>query len=264
MSENLTLWNEFADIDPKFTKPITGKTYKGTSPNPQYVIMCLTELFGPVGIGFGWRVVAEEFIPLGPKTLHWCRIEFWHTKRENTYESYGQTLAAYPTSGGSFMVDEDAPKKSLTDAIIKAASHVGIAANIFLGRWDDQKHVAEVNSEYRRDEKKSSTSQDAVNDKSAPEYDPSPAIAAIEASKTGRELLAALDAKNCRNENPAIAAARVNQISLLVKGSQSVAALDAFAKAFSPDWSAVKADADMRRSELSGNNADLGGDTLPY
>ena len=162
MSENLTLWNEFADIDPKFTKPITGKTYKGTSPNPQYVIMCLTELFGPVGIGFGWRVVAEEFIPLGPKTLHWCRIEFWHTKRENTYESYGQTLAAYPTSGGSFMVDEDAPKKSLTDAIIKAASHLGIAANIFLGRWDDQKYVAEVNSEYRQDEKKSSASQDAV------------------------------------------------------------------------------------------------------
>ena len=32
--------------------------------------------------------------------------------------------------------DEDAPKKSLTDAIIKAASHLGIAANIFLGRWD--------------------------------------------------------------------------------------------------------------------------------
>ena len=50
------------------------------------------------------------------------------------------------------MVDEDAPKKSLTDAIIKAASHLGIAANIFLGRWDDQKYLAEVNAEYRADE----------------------------------------------------------------------------------------------------------------
>lgn len=150
---NLSLWGRFADIDPKFTKAITGKPYKGTSPNPQYVIRCLTEMFGPVGQGFGWRVIAEDFTPLGEEVLHWCRIEFWHTVRENTFESYGQTKAAYPTSSGRFMVDEDAPKKSLTDAIIKAASQLGIAANIFLGRWDDQKYVAEVNAEYRAEER---------------------------------------------------------------------------------------------------------------
>lgn len=153
MTDNLRHWTRFDDIDPKFTKAITGKAYKGTSPNPQYVIRCLTEIFGPVGEGFGWRVLVEEFQPLGEKTLHWCRIEFWHTDRANSFESYGQTLAAYPTNSGGFMVDEDAPKKSLTDAIIKAASHIGIAANIFLGRWDDQKYVAEVNAEYRAEEK---------------------------------------------------------------------------------------------------------------
>jgi hypothetical protein len=153
MIENLKIWEEFADIDPQFTKAITGKQYKGTSPNPQYVIRCLTELFGPVGKGFGWRVLAEDFQPLGEKTLHWCRIEFWHTDRANTFEEYGQTIAAYPTNSGGFMVDEDAPKKSQTDAIVKAASHLGIAANIFLGRWDDQKYVAEVNAEYRAEER---------------------------------------------------------------------------------------------------------------
>lgn len=147
--DNLEHWNRFADIDPKFTKPITGKQYKGTSPNPQYVIRCLTEMFGPVGQGFGWRVMAEEFREIGGETLHWCRIEFWHTDRANVVESYGQTKAAYVTSGGKQMVDEDAPKKSLTDAIIKAASWVGIGANIFLGRWDDQKYVAHVEAEYK-------------------------------------------------------------------------------------------------------------------
>ena len=151
MTENLRHWNKFADIDPKFTKPITGKQYKGTSPNPQYVIRCLTELFGPVGVGFGWRVLAEEFTPLGDEILHWCRIEFWHTDRANTYEGYGQTKALAKTKNG-LQSDEDAPKKSLTDAIIKAASHVGIAANIFLGRWDDQKHVDQVKQEYREAE----------------------------------------------------------------------------------------------------------------
>ncbi|MBM1817188.1 hypothetical protein JQW92_18240 [Sulfitobacter pseudonitzschiae] len=150
-NSNLRYWDRFDDIDPKFTKPITGKAYKGTSPNPQYVIKCLTEIFGPVGEGFGWDVVAEDFTPMGDELLHWCRIKFWHTDRANTFDSYGQTKAIMKTKNG-FMSDEDAPKKSLTDAVIKAASHVGIAANIFLGRWDDQKYVAEVNAEYREAE----------------------------------------------------------------------------------------------------------------
>ena len=151
--DNLNLWTAHEDIDPKFTKAITGRDYGGTSPNPQYVIKCLTDLFGPVGQGFGWRVIAEGFERFGDTALHWCRIEFWHTDRGNTFEAYGQTKAAYITSKGTMRVDEDAPKKSLTDAIVKAASQIGIAANIFLGRWDDQKYVADVNAEYRKEER---------------------------------------------------------------------------------------------------------------
>lgn len=153
MTANLRHWERFADVDPKFTKPITGKDYSGTSPNPQYVIRCLTEIFGPVGEGFGWRVLADGFQPFGDTSLHWCRIEFWHTDRANTFEAYGQTKASYVTSTGKHRVDEDAPKKSLTDAITKAASHIGIAANIFLGRWDDSKYVDAVRAEYRAEER---------------------------------------------------------------------------------------------------------------
>jgi hypothetical protein len=151
MTDNLAIWNRFADIDPAHTKAITGKSYKGTSPNPQYIIQCLTELFGPVGQGFGWEVLQEGFTPLGEEILHWCRIRFWHGDRANWYESYGQTKALMKTRNG-LMSDEDAPKKSLTDAIVKAASHIGIAANIFLGRWDDQKYVDDLNSEFREKE----------------------------------------------------------------------------------------------------------------
>lgn len=150
MTDNLATWDRFADIDPAFTKPITGKSYKGTSPNPQYVVRCLTELFGPAGKGFGWEVAQEGFTPLGDEVLHWCRIKFWHGDRANWFESYGQTKALMKTKNG-LMSDEDAPKKSLTDAIVKAASHLGIAANIFLGRWDDQKYVNEVRDEYRKE-----------------------------------------------------------------------------------------------------------------
>ena len=149
-NDNLALWDRFADIDPKFTKPITGKPYKGTSPNPHYIIRCLTEMFGPVGSGFGWEVRAEGFQPLGEETLHWCRIRFWHGDGAG-FDAYGQTKAHMKTKNG-MMVDEDAPKKSLTDAITKAAAQVGIASNIFLGRWDDSRYVAEVNADYRNAE----------------------------------------------------------------------------------------------------------------
>ena len=168
MTDNLAIWNRHADIDPKFTKPITGKAYKGTSPSPQYVIQCLTETFGPVGLGFGWDVVAEDFTPMGDEVLHWCRIRFWHTDRANAFDSYGQTKALMKTKNG-LMLDEDAPKKSLTDAIVKAASHLGIAANIFLGRWDDQKYVAEVNKEFRGEEK---TGQATATIPADPPFDP--------------------------------------------------------------------------------------------
>lgn len=158
MSDNLKIWNTFADIDPAYTKPITGKSYKGTSPNPQYVIRCLTEIFGPVGKGFGWEVLEDGFQPLGDEVLHWCRVRFWHEDRANCFESYGQTKALMKTRNG-LMSDEDAPKKSLTDAIVKAASHLGIAANIFLGRWDDQKYVATVNEGFRDKEEPRTTDQ---------------------------------------------------------------------------------------------------------
>lgn len=150
MADNLEIWNKFADIDPAFTKPITGKPYKGTSPNPHYVIRCLTEMFGPVGKGFGWEVVAEGFQPLGDEVLHWCRIRFWHGDGQG-FEAYGQTKALMKTRNG-MMLDEDAPKKSLTDAITKAAAQIGVASNIFLGRWDDSRYVAQVNQEFREAE----------------------------------------------------------------------------------------------------------------
>lgn len=151
MTSNLEIWDRFSDIDPKFTKPITGKAYRGTSPNPQYVIKCLTEMFGPVGQGFGWEVVQEDFTHFGDEVLHWCRIRFWHTSRDNWFEAYGQTKALMKTKNG-LMLDEDCAKKSLTDAIVKASSHIGVAANIFLGRWDDQKYVASVDQEFRKEE----------------------------------------------------------------------------------------------------------------
>jgi hypothetical protein len=51
------------------------------------------------------------------------------------------------TSNGRFLVDEDAPKKSVTDGMVKCFSLIGFAGDIFSGRWDDSKYVQELREE---------------------------------------------------------------------------------------------------------------------
>lgn len=163
MSNNLTIWNALFKTDPAHVKAITGKSYGGNSPKPHYIIFRLTEKFGPVGQGFGWEVLQDGYIDGAPRAdgtekMHECRIKFWwrpdFDMNKCEVESYGCTKALYKAkvqadgTGGYWVSDEDAAKKSLTDAIVKAASWLGAAGDIFMGRWDDSKYVAELKREF--------------------------------------------------------------------------------------------------------------------
>jgi hypothetical protein len=162
MSANLEIWESLERTDPRHVKEITGKPYKGNSPRPHWVIWKLTEKFGPVGRGFGWEVIYDNYVPgiphdEGHEQLHEVRILFWWRDggEKCSVESYGATKALYKagTKGsqtGYWVSDEDAAKKSLTDAITKAASWLGVAADIFMGRWDDSKYVSELKAESSR------------------------------------------------------------------------------------------------------------------
>jgi hypothetical protein len=156
MTDNLSIWKAIERTDPKQVKPITGKSYSGHSPKPHYIIWKLTRQFGPVGRGFGWQVIHEAYVPGKPhedgtEQIHECRIRFWWRDGEDTreVESYGATKALYKAKGNYWVDDEDAAKKSLTDAITKAASWLGASADIFMGRWDDSKYVAALEAEAR-------------------------------------------------------------------------------------------------------------------
>lgn len=78
-------------------------------------------------------------------------------------------------------------------------------------------------------------------------------IAAMEAAKTGRELLDAVKAANGKNQLGSVAKARVEALRMIVKGAPSFDALNALSKHFAPDWQAVKAAADARAEELTLN-----------
>lgn len=155
MSGNMELWNSVERTPKEQTKPITGKTYKGTSPKPHYIVQKATETFGPCGIGWGFTISerVEEGAP-GDK-LHIAHVRVWYIWKgsRGEVEHIGQTMLSGTRKGGFPYTDEDAPKKSVTDGLIKALSMIGFAADIFLGRYDDSKYVSSLDDGERAIEK---------------------------------------------------------------------------------------------------------------
>lgn len=144
MKNNMELWKTVCVTDPAAVKPITGKQYKGNSPKPYWVIQRATEVFGPCGIGWGVEVVNERFERFGDtESLHVARVLVWYELegKRGQIEQMGQTRASYMSKDGKFIVDEDAPKKSVTDGMVKCLSMLGFAGDIFSGQWDDSKYI---------------------------------------------------------------------------------------------------------------------------
>lgn len=146
MNENMKLWDSVCVTDPAAVKPITGKQYRGNSPKPYWIIQRATEVFGPCGIGWGIEVVSERFERFGDtESLHVALVRVWYTDPESEkrgqIEQMGQTRSSYMSAAGKFIVDEDAPKKSVTDGLVKCLSMLGFAGDIFSGMWDDSKYV---------------------------------------------------------------------------------------------------------------------------
>lgn len=150
MSDNLALWKAVEKTDPNHTKAITGKSYQGTSPKPHYLVHKATETFGPIGIGWGFTIEDERIEDgAGGERMHIARVKVWFkwNGERGEVEHVGGTQFSGTRSSGKPFTDEDAPKKSVTDALVKALSMIGFAGDIFMGRYDDSKYVNDLKNE---------------------------------------------------------------------------------------------------------------------
>ncbi len=149
---NKKLWDEVKVTNPSAVKKITGKSYQGNSPKPYWLIERATDTFGPIGIGWGVTVKSERFERMSETdVLHVAVVSIWYVqdgKRSETFDQMGGTKAAYLSSAGKMIVDEDAGKKSVTDAMVKCLSMIGFCADIFSGMWDDSKYVEWAAEQY--------------------------------------------------------------------------------------------------------------------
>ncbi|MNF71208.1 hypothetical protein D3C84_531540 [compost metagenome] len=164
MSANMRIWEQVETTETRFTKPAKVGGQEITSLNGTAMIMKATEIFGPVGIGFGWTVMEERFdksgeifsgegdkrFSLGHELNHTIKIKFWFVLdgRRGELEQYGCTKYFYKSTFGT-TTDGEAPKKSLTDAIKKSLSMLGFSADVFLGMFDDIEYVNQLKDEER-------------------------------------------------------------------------------------------------------------------
>lgn len=152
MTDNLALWHQVETTPASQTKEITGKSYRGTSPKPYYLVKKATETFGPIGIGWGFTIEDERIEEgAGGERMSIARVKVWFkwNGERGEVEHIGGTSFSGVRASGKPFTDEDAPKKSVTDALVKALSMIGFAGDIFMGRYDDSKYVADLKAEER-------------------------------------------------------------------------------------------------------------------
>lgn len=181
--DNTALWQAVEKTDPAYTKQFSrGGGFKGTATNATYLARKATEQFGPCGTGWGVQVIDEEIIEGAPLLLegvvvahervHKVRARLWYVRDgvRGEVEQFGQTQMVGKNKNG-FYTDEEAPKKSLTDAMSKCLSLLGFSADIHLGLYDDNKYVSALREEFapRVSEEQAATLRDLIAESKADE-----------------------------------------------------------------------------------------------
>ena len=160
--ENMRIWDSFPKTDEKYTKAANVDGNKQTSLSGNYMVKLATSALGPIGIGWGYKVIVDRmdetkpcminqgsattqpvFMVIDGKTVwelnHTIMVEFWNGTKDNTFEQFGHTKYRYMKADLSkVVVDNEYAKKSLTDAMKKCLSLIGVCADVFMGEFDDQ------------------------------------------------------------------------------------------------------------------------------
>ena len=158
---NMEIWDSLFKTDPAYTKPGKVNGMMITSISPMYVIRALTEKFGPAGEGWGYTIIEERFDDGAPifdketkqlvcnEKLHTVLLEGWYRIKGEVVklpQQFGHTPYIYRSKYGPIS-DLEAPKKSVSDALKKSFSMIGVGADIFLGMFEDPAYVEYVANE---------------------------------------------------------------------------------------------------------------------
>lgn len=149
--DNAALWNILKRTDPKATKAFTRSGgFRGTQIDPAWRLQMMTEVFGPVGYGWGFEqvewTIAERMIFICARV--WISDPADRERKFYTGPQWGGTELVRRNRDGTERPDDESFKMSMTDAIGKCFLQLGLAADIYLGQFDDSKYREESETIY--------------------------------------------------------------------------------------------------------------------
>jgi len=147
-NKNMKIWETLSKTNPEYTRLVPSSYGKKiTSIDPMYQIQMMTDMFGPVGLGWKYKVDYKyvDQLVFAEVTIKYFTNE-WHE-----YGPVCSVQSLYKTNG---KLDDEAPKKAMTDAMTKAFSHLGMSADVFLGKFDDSKYVEQMKQEFSQTKQK--------------------------------------------------------------------------------------------------------------
>ena len=142
------IWKQLKTVPETAQKKITGGRLKGmTDIKPQWRLQKLTEVFGPIGIGWYYEV-----------TKQWIVNPEINTNEQSAFVNINLYVKAdgewskpiFGNGGSSFVAKErnglylsdEAYKMALTDAISVASKQLGLASDVYMG-YSDSKYVGD-------------------------------------------------------------------------------------------------------------------------
>ena len=142
---NMDLWNSVCETDPSHTKQVNQRG-GFTAIGAQSQLMKATETFG--AFGTGWGVKGEHIEKWEDVGLVISQATLWYKSDKET-ESYIPIHSSirYHSNG---RVDDDFFKKVATDALTKGLSKLGFNADVFMGKFDDNKYVNTMTQKYNK------------------------------------------------------------------------------------------------------------------
>ena len=130
--ENLRFWIPHCKTPKESTKNYNKKGFKGTDINAQYRMRCMTEMFGPIGIGWGYEIKERWREESNGSLFAYVLLQIWYkpAKMERTFT--GEIIGG---TEGNFNPDE-IWKSCITDALGKCMAQLGIGADVYMGEFD--------------------------------------------------------------------------------------------------------------------------------
>jgi len=148
--DNMKIWDALKRPPETALKKITGGRLGGmTDIKPQWRYEAMTEQFGPVGVGWRYRIdnlwieegsdgvqVANAVVELSVKDG-----DEWSDPIPGVG---GSTLVAKEKNG--LYTSDEAYKMAVTDALGNAMKYLGVAADIYAGHFDGSKYITPAKS----------------------------------------------------------------------------------------------------------------------